>query len=102
MSRLKSLPNRSETVSVDKPCLELSDLCCDFVTVTESVLSVALPVPLALPLPDAFHRELSILNEARTDFVRRNTGDGGESAERLCELEMSFSLFMCIAFNATQ
>lgn len=92
--RLKSLPNRSETASFDV-------VVC-FCTCPVA-LSIFVPTPPPPPPPlldddedDDFHLEPSILNDARTDLLRRRIGDGVESGRR--RYELSFSLFISITF----
>lgn len=84
--RLKSLPNRSETTSF----VVMYGFCVTSGAVALSIFELL----LLLPLPADFHREPSILNDARTDLLRRRFGDGVESGRR--RYEWSFSLFISI------
>lgn len=90
--RLKSLPNRSETISFD---VDVCFCCC---TAPLALVIFVLALPLLLLLFDDFHLEPSILKDARTDLLRRSIGDGVESDKRRYEAECSFSLFINITF----
>lgn len=85
--RLKSLPKRLETAS-----LEL-DIFLEMDPAAPAPFSTFDPLLL-----DAFHREPNILNDARTDLLRRRMGDGVESDKRRYAVKWSLSLFISITF----
>ena len=98
--RLKSLPNRSETASfVAMPCFCTGSVALSIFKLPPLVaVAIAVAVAADVDDDDDFHLEPSILNDARTDLLRRSIGDGVESGRRRYVVEWSFSLFISITF----
>lgn len=97
--RLKSLPNRSETASFVAMCFCTGSVALSIFKLPPLVaVAVAVAVAADDDDDDDFHLEPSILNDARTDLLRRSIGDGVESGRRRYVVEWSFSLFISITF----